>query len=38
MRHLELAAEVLPADTDRMLLMKRADCVCSFGMTLPVYE
>ncbi|RPJ14024.1 MAG: hypothetical protein EHM37_06475 [Deltaproteobacteria bacterium] len=38
MRHLELAAEALPSGTDRMSLMKRAVCACSFGMTLPVCE
>lgn len=38
MRHLELAAELLPYDTDRMSLMRQAACSCSFGMTLPVYD
>jgi len=38
MRHLEFAAEALPAGTDRMSLMKQAVCVCTFGMALPSYE
>jgi len=38
MRHLELAAEALPAGADRMSLMKRAVCACSFRMALPVCE
>jgi hypothetical protein len=38
MRHLERAAEALPADTDRMSLMKQVVGVCSFGMAVPACE